>query len=80
MKTPREVAESWTEDTEITLRSDIRIAITTDRKETLEAVLEIVENNRRETMWGDTTSQEISDSGIDDFIKVVKEKLTKLLT
>ena len=80
MKTPREVAESWTEDTEITLRSDIRIAITTDRKETLEAVLEIVENNRRETMWGDTTSQEISDSGIDDFIKVVKEKLTELLT
>ena len=45
-----------------------------------ETFLEILEDNRKETMWAEKSDQEVSDQGITDFIDAVKIKLSTLTT
>lgn len=40
--------------------------------------IELLEDNRKETMWADKEDQEVSDQGIDNFIEAIKRKLQTL--
>jgi len=78
MRTPKEVAESWTEDTEVTLRADIKIAIIAERKETLEAVCGIIDGMMEKDIENMMVLTEVSYKGRNKALLEVKEKLSEL--
>ena len=59
----KEVADWWLKK--------LDLAVSKER----ERIVEILENNRNETLWGDEESNEVAKKTIDQFIVVVKDEL-----
>lgn len=63
--------DSVVERLEDFIQSEIDLAVSKERERTIE----ILENNRNETLWGDEESNEVAKKTIDEFIIAVKDEL-----
>jgi len=71
-----EVMWKWTGKSEARppeIKDFVKSLLATQKKK----FLELLEDNRKETMWANKDDQEVSDKGVDDFIKAIKIKLNK---
>jgi len=84
METDQEVIERFEEEFYGHHLNDSRREIKDFIIETLHqrdgALLEILEENRNETLWGDEDSNEVMSISIDAFIEAVKNDLKQRLT